>query len=354
VTAVKLACVSLVAGLLASCISSSPATSTVADVAVKPSDLPKGLQKCHGSGEIESFLTAIKDKNSTIYRTTKSDWDGAKKDGAIAAEIVAYADSKARCDVYLDADGTVPDPHSVLVINAVVQFKDERTATNAYAVESFLDLSESDFKETPGIRVARGADTGLTKNSATMSLAFFDVPFYAAFWQNKAFMAAVWAINVDAGQSKKIATNVNQRIDRIKTDSRTQESGASYTKPGPILLTGAVGQAMVLNVATVTVIGANLNAQPPDDAHKPKAGNRLVTVEFKVLYTRTGRRYTLVLLDSSTMKYESGNYSVDPSSSTPVAGDTDRGLYRFEVPQKATGLKVRIQVGDDSATVLLD
>jgi hypothetical protein len=288
-------------------------------------------------------------KDSNVHWTFSTDWDAAKKDGAMAAEVVVYSDSKNGCDRYVDPSLEMTSSKVALVVNIVVQFRDDRGATNAYAVESLLNASASEFRRTFTRGVVEGAASGLGKNSLTVSTTFFELPVYFAFWQNKVFLVALEAFNVDAGQSKKIATNVNRRIDQFKTDSPKHDSGVSYTRPGPISVTGAVGQPMVLKFATVTVTGANLDGQPPEGARMPETANRIVRVDFEVLYTRTGHQFQFELSDSSGLKYEEGGYTDSPLD----AGNGYRGYYWYRVPKTATGLKVRIQVGDDSATVPL-
>src|SRR5207302_7594875 len=81
--------------LMTACNQSSAAVTGVADVAVRSGDLPKGVQKCSASGDIDSFLKAVKTKDPSTYSSTKSEWDKAKSHGATSAEVVFYTDSKA-------------------------------------------------------------------------------------------------------------------------------------------------------------------------------------------------------------------------------------------------------------------
>ena len=84
--------------VLTACNQSSAAVTGVADIAVKSGDVPKGLQKCSASGDIDSFLNAVKSKDPSTYTSTMSEWDKAKSHGATSAEVVFHTDSKAHCD----------------------------------------------------------------------------------------------------------------------------------------------------------------------------------------------------------------------------------------------------------------
>jgi hypothetical protein len=199
--------------MVAACGPGSSAPIGPADVAVQSSDLPKGLQKCDGSGDMDSFLNAIKTKDPSTYQTTKSEWDSAKTHGATQAQVAFFADSKEHCASIQNSDnGDLFTATYPVVINFVIQFKDEATAAKGYTTESIFGFSEATISSSGGTGVAKGADTGLGKNSITLTIAIGNQSFYIAFWQNKSFMVILGVLNVDLAQSKKVATNENNRI----------------------------------------------------------------------------------------------------------------------------------------------
>ncbi len=151
------------------CNQSSAAATGVADVAVQSGDLPKGVQKCSASGDIDSFLKAVKSKDPSTYSSTKAEWDKAKSHGATAAEVVFYTDSKAHCDSITNSENG--------------------------------DLASATYP-----------DTGLGKNSITLLIAIANQSFFVAVWQSKTFMVILAVINIDTAQAKKIASNENSRI----------------------------------------------------------------------------------------------------------------------------------------------
>ena len=199
--------------VLAACNQSSAAVTGVADIAVKSGDVPKGLQKCSASGDIDSFLNAVKSKDPSTYTSTKSEWDKAKSHGATSAEVVFYADSKAHCDSITNSQNEdLASATNPIIINFVIKFKDQTSAEQGYTTESIFGFSESTISSSAAAGVTKGTATGLTKNSITLLIAIGNQSFFVAVWQNKTFMVILAVINVDTTQSKKIASNENSRV----------------------------------------------------------------------------------------------------------------------------------------------
>ncbi|HEV2218907.1 MAG TPA: hypothetical protein VGV88_15235 [Candidatus Dormibacteraeota bacterium] len=200
--------------VLTACNQSSAAAIGAADVAVQSSDVPKGVQKCSASGDIDSFLNSVKTKDPTTYSSTKSEWDKAKSNGATAAEVVFYTDSKAHCDSITNnsQNGDLATATYPIVINFVIQFKDQASAEKGYTTESIFGFSSGTISSTAAAGVTKGTATGLGANSITLLIAIGNQSFFVAVWQNKTFMVILAVINIDTGQAKKIATNENGRI----------------------------------------------------------------------------------------------------------------------------------------------
>lgn len=200
--------------LIAACAPAAPGAPGPADVAVQNKDVPTTLSRCSGSGDIDSFLNAIKDKDQSTYDQTKTEWDDAKSHGATGAQVVFYTDSKDHCG-NIQATGNKNDIGSAtypVVINFVVQFKDESTAKDGYTNQSIFGFSESSLSSGAGAGVVKGKDTGLSDNSVALTVAIGAQSFYVAVWQNKAFMVILGALNIGLDDSKKLATTLNGRI----------------------------------------------------------------------------------------------------------------------------------------------
>jgi len=199
--------------LVTACNQSSAAVTGVADVSVQSGDLPKGVQRCSASGDIDSFLKAVKTKDPSTYTSTKSEWDKAKSHGATSAEVVFYTDSKAHCDSITNSQNSdLASATYPIVINFVIKFKDQNSAEQGYTTESIFGFSESTISSSAAAGVTKGTDTGLGKNSITLLIAIANQSFFVAVWQNKTFMVILAVINIDTAQAKKIASNENSRI----------------------------------------------------------------------------------------------------------------------------------------------
>jgi hypothetical protein len=339
----------VVVGLLAACGWSSTPVATAAKAAVQATDLPKGFQKCAGSGDMDSFLQAIKSTDSNTYRKMNSDWTVARKDGAVAAEVILASDSAAGCDAaHNQASRDIGSLDAPLVLNVVFQFKDEIGAVKGYARDSISSLRVADFHEL-GDTAVYGKRTGLGRNSVAAMVA----SLYVAIWQSSQFLLALTTVHVDPGAGKKIATSENDRIAKFNGGSPAQAPDASAFIPKPVSVSGIVGRPMVLSDATVTVASANLDAPTPDGHAQLPAGDRLVSIDIEAAYTRSGPRFDWELSDSSGFKYDPAFSEEWQTQLQLVAGDTARAQVYFDVPRIATGLKLKVTVGDDTASVLL-
>jgi hypothetical protein len=209
----SLACLAVVLMLVACGGSSSilPSGPTPSSISVQPADLPSGMQKCDLSGDIDSFLNKAKTKDPTTYNSTKAEWDSAKQKGATSAYTAFYADNSAHCSTISANTSDISSATYKLVVNFVIQFKDEATASKGYTSESIFGFSAASLR-TGGAPVVEGTATGLTKNSIVLSISVANQAFYVAEWQNKAFMVILAILNIDTPTCKKTAQAVNARI----------------------------------------------------------------------------------------------------------------------------------------------
>jgi len=201
--------------LLVACGGSSPSIlptgPTPSSVAVQQADLPSGTKRCDLSGDIDSFLSKAKSKDPTTYNTTKAEWDAAKKQGATAAYAAFYTDSTAHCANVESNSSGVSSATYPLVVNFVIQFKDEASASKGYTTESIFGFSTSSLK-SGGAPVVEGTKTGLSANSIVLTVAVSNQSFYIAVWQNKVFMVILAILNIDPATCKKVALAENSRI----------------------------------------------------------------------------------------------------------------------------------------------
>jgi hypothetical protein len=188
-----------------------PSGPTAASVAVQPADIPSDMHKCDLSGDIDSFLNTTKTKDPNTYNSTKTEWESAKQKGATAAYAAFYTDSTAHCATVESNTSDISSATYKLVVNFVIQFKDEASASKGYTSESIFGFSASMLKGG-GVPVVEGTETGLTKNSIVLSISLANQAYYVAVWQNKTFMVILAMLNIDAATCKKAAQAANGRI----------------------------------------------------------------------------------------------------------------------------------------------
>src|ERR1700682_643912 len=184
---------------------------TASSISVQPGDVPSDMHKCDLSGDIDSFLNKSKTKDPNTYTSTKAEWDSAKQKGATAGYTAFYTDSAAHCTSIESNTTDISSATYKLVVNFVVQFKDEATASKGYTTESIFGFSASSLK-SGGAPVVEGTATGLTANSIVLSIAISTQSFYVAEWQNKSFMVILAILNIDTATCKKVAQAENGRI----------------------------------------------------------------------------------------------------------------------------------------------
>lgn len=199
---------------LAACGGSSapPQGPTVATVSVQQADVPSGMVRCDLTGDIDSFLNKEKTSDPNTYQSTKSEWTDAKTRGATSAYAAFYTDSSAHCTTLASNSADIGAATYKLVLNFVIQFKDETSAAKGYTSDNAVFNFSASSLRSGGQPVVEGTKTGLSANSITLSQAIGTQAFYIAVWQNKTFMVILGVLNIDGVASKKIATSENGRI----------------------------------------------------------------------------------------------------------------------------------------------
>jgi hypothetical protein len=169
------------------------------------------MHKCDLSGDIDTFLNKVKTTSPATYTSTKAEWDAAKKQGATAAEIVFFADSTANCKAVGSSTSQISSATYKLVVNFVLQFKDEASAAKGYTTAGILGFNEAQLAAA-GSAATVGTKTGLGANSVVLSVSISTQAFYIAVWQHKAFLVILAILNIDNNTSQKVAVAENGRI----------------------------------------------------------------------------------------------------------------------------------------------
>jgi len=191
-------------GLVAVCgTPAKPPPATVQSVALKASDLPKGMVLCGLSGDIDTFLKGAPANNQ--YATQlQSDWNAFKALGAQQGYVGVFANSQTDCHNAFTSSTSNLMP---LVASMVVRFKNPAAAAKAYTE---ADVQQSQIASLPGAQ--QGAGTGLSKNSLTFGDNEQSQSIFFGYWQNGRFMALLLATNIGTKPALQAAQHVNSRI----------------------------------------------------------------------------------------------------------------------------------------------
>ena len=206
--------VAMIAAALTVCAcsgSSSVLGPSAASVAVQPGDLPGGMVKCDLTGDIDTFIKAEASPDPATSKTMATRWQDAKGKGATAGYTAVYTDSAEHCSGIKSTGSDIGSATYKLVLNFVVQYKDEKSAATGYTSDTTVGFRPSDLK-TGSASFVEGTKTGLTANSITLTQPFDKQLFYIAVWQNKSFVVSLAVLNLDAAAAKNVATSENGRI----------------------------------------------------------------------------------------------------------------------------------------------
>lgn len=185
---------------------------TAQSIALQPGDV-SGLQRCDGSGSVQTVLSNEKSSNRDGYILNSTEWEQWKTQGATEAYFAAYGKTSADCNALSTVGAGAPS--GGLMAGLVVKFKDPAIAARTYrAGSSLLGFGPRDitFIRLVGGGVMTGADTGLGPQSVIGRGSVADTTYYFAFWQNKMVDSFFIAYDLPAAEAEGAAKSVNQRI----------------------------------------------------------------------------------------------------------------------------------------------
>ena len=184
---------------------------TAASVSVQQGDLPNGMVKCDVSGDMDAYLTQVQAKDPTHYAQIKQEWADAKAKGATAGQVSVYSDSADHCASFKGNTSSITSATYKLVVNFVIQFKDEASAKSGYSSGGILGFNPSSLTNG-GVPSKVGEQTGLGPNSIVVTLDVGGQNFYIAVWQKKKFMVILAVLNIDSATDAKVAAAESGRI----------------------------------------------------------------------------------------------------------------------------------------------
>jgi hypothetical protein len=185
---------------------------TAQSIGLQPGDV-LGLQRCAGSGDMQTLLGDEKANHQPGYYQNATEWEQWKTQGASEAYFAAYGRTQADCAALSVAGSGAPT--GGLMAGLVVKFKDHAHAPTTFRADAtLLGFGPKDitFIKLVGGSVTTGSDTGLGPQSVIGSGAVAGTTYYFAFWQNKAINSYLIAYDLPDANAQGAAKNVNQRM----------------------------------------------------------------------------------------------------------------------------------------------
>jgi hypothetical protein len=185
---------------------------TAESVALQQGDV-SGMQRCAGSGDIDTVLLSQKSKDPFAYAENAAVWNRWKRAGAKEAYLAVYGRTGRDCAAMTSAGPGAPT--GGLVVGLVVKYKDAAVAESGFkATSTLLGFGPKDllFIRLAGGSVVTGSVTGLGPQSRVGSGTVAGSTYYFAFWQNKDFDADFMGYNVAATDANTAVMDMNGRI----------------------------------------------------------------------------------------------------------------------------------------------
>lgn len=181
-------------------------------IALQNSDV-SGLQRCSGSGDVQTVVQEQRAISPTVSDENATEWEQWRTRGATEAYYVFYGRTASDCDALTGA--ALGAPTGGLMAALVVKFKDAKIAAQTFGANStLLGFGPKDitFIKLVGGRVMTGPDTGLGPLSVIGSGSVTGATYFFAFWQNKVFDSFLIAYDLAFSDADVAAHSVNQRI----------------------------------------------------------------------------------------------------------------------------------------------
>lgn len=167
------------------------------------SDLPPGLGRCPGSGDMAAYLQSLRLSSPGAFEATAHGWQAAQDQGARAAGVALYADRPGDCRLLQDVSAD-PARRPRLAFSLVYRFGDPAAAAAAYRASSVAAGGDLD-------QTLHGSATGLGANATTVSRRNGDRTYFLAFWQRGRFALDFFAINLDPAAARRTAGLLDAR-----------------------------------------------------------------------------------------------------------------------------------------------
>jgi len=191
----------------------APVDPSLEGIAVQRADLPEPSVKCSFSGDMETYLKALKDAKSGSYDSVAQTWKQLQEKGAIAAYSAWWGDAQPACDSVVSPSNSMDhgggSTHPTTTFSFVVRYNSPDSAASAYSANIF---GQSSLKGMPNYEVTTGSETGLGENSTVGLTPKGTITLHQAIWQNETVTVYYGSENLPLDKSKQVTESVNRRI----------------------------------------------------------------------------------------------------------------------------------------------
>ena len=198
-------CTVVVALAVSACSGPAPFLGpTTSSISLRSADLPSGLKRCPGSGDVAAYLAALKKANLTAYTQALQEWNDLRRMGATSADVEVFASERQACSGSFGGSAK-----SSIAISYVVQYKDEGSAHKSFQ-HGFLGLAPQAGQQAPGL--SEGGGTGLGSDSWSFAQTVQGKPIFLAYWHQHAFTAFLGMANLASSAGHNAAAKMNGRL----------------------------------------------------------------------------------------------------------------------------------------------
>ena len=172
-------------------------------VGLQVGDLPTSGSLCEVSGSIERYLQKLQASGSPSYEITQQQWTALRAKGATVASVQSFAAN------YDDCQARLAERKGPSAISFAIRFRNPAGAVAAFR-EPFLTLRPAPGMILPGLQ--QGEATGLGANSWMYDQTQQSPSVFATYWATRTFAVFLFTEQIAAGDARRAATGINNRI----------------------------------------------------------------------------------------------------------------------------------------------
>ena len=176
-----------------------------AQVGLQRDDLPADLQRCSGSGSVNSYLKELAVHDPDGHATIQQGWHRLQAAGAVEGAVTVYSTLPQDC---LKEPGSGSGRSAATL---VTRFDTEQAATSAYPKGAMGFPTPGQDQEEPGLR--QGVATQLSPNSWLLQREVGPQALEVAYWQRNAYTIFFIALDLDTVQASRALVAIDGRAE---------------------------------------------------------------------------------------------------------------------------------------------